>query len=39
MFDRDVCMIIFRLKSITNFSKILDLLCAKTICRKKKKRL
>ena len=37
MFDRDVWMIIFRLKSETNFSKILDLLCAKMICRKKKR--
>ena len=35
MFDRDVWMIIFRLKSETNFSEILDLLCAKMICRKK----
>lgn len=39
MFDRDVWMIIFRLKSETNFSKILDLLCAKIICRKKKKEI
>ena len=29
-------MIIFRLKSETNFSKKLELLCAKMICRKKK---
>ena len=36
MFDRDVWMIIFRLKSETNFSKKLELLCAKMICRKKK---
>ena len=27
MFDRDVWMIIFRLKSETNFSKILDIYC------------
>ena len=39
MFDRDVWMIIFRLKSETNFSKILDFLCAKMICRKKKKEI
>ena len=39
MFDRDVWMIIFRLKSEADFSKILDLLCAKMICRKKKKEI